>query len=76
MKHLAVVEILRILIYPITFIAIGDEAFRGCSDIKNIDLPDNLESIGSRAFKDCRFDYIKYRSVVRMGSGVLSGSLT
>jgi hypothetical protein len=60
---------------PDNLIAIGDEAFRGCSDIKNINLPDNLESIGSRAFKDCRFDYIKIpKSVVRMGSGVFSGS--
>lgn len=34
-------------------VAIGDEAFRGCSQLTSIALPDSLISIGVNAFREC-----------------------
>ena len=33
---------------------IGDEAFKGCYEIKNISIPARVESIGESAFENCR----------------------
>ena len=41
----------RIGIFPVTYI--GNEAFKGCTGLTSINLPDSVESIGMVAFKGC-----------------------
>ncbi len=36
-----------------SLISIGDEAFKGCSKLRNVRLPNSLEMIGHRAFANC-----------------------
>ena len=38
---------------PSTLLAIGDNAFDGCSNLQQINLPEGLEYIGQSAFTDC-----------------------
>lgn len=38
--------------FPVT--AIGDDAFRGCSALKKVTIPQSVTSIGDYAFLDCR----------------------
>ena len=50
--------------YPVT--GIGDEAFRGCSDLTSVVIPDSVKSIGARAFFQSRV------ATVAIGRGVSS----
>lgn len=34
-------------------VSIGEEAFRGCSYLKSIEIPDQVTEVGARAFKTC-----------------------
>ena len=38
---------------PETVTAIGDEAFKNCSNLSKVNLPSGLTAIGERTFKDC-----------------------
>ena len=42
-------------------ISIGNQAFYGCTNIENITLPNSLETLGERVFRDCVFTSITYQ---------------
>lgn len=44
------------VVFPRTLKHIGPGAFRGCKNLRNIDLPATYETIGSSAFEDCDLD--------------------
>ena len=55
--------------------SIGQEAFEYCFEIKTIDLPRNVESIGDYAFHNCGLESIVIpSSVKKIGKGVFVGS--
>ena len=44
----------NIIIIPNSVTLIGDEAFRGCSNLTHITIPDSVTSIGKEAFRGCK----------------------
>lgn len=55
--------------------AIGDEAFRGCTQLKSIKYPETVESIGDYAFAECtQFESISLPHTIKhLGYGVFRG---
>ena len=39
--------------FPDTLVSIGENAFKGCTELETADLPSNLKSIGTSAFEGC-----------------------
>ncbi|NCA66552.1 MAG: hypothetical protein EOM87_00660, partial [Clostridia bacterium] len=53
---------------------VGESAFKGCSALTSITLPEELKSIHSYAFENCRFTALTLPSgVTYIGNGVLKG---
>ncbi|MBP5288871.1 MAG: leucine-rich repeat domain-containing protein, partial [Clostridia bacterium] len=59
--------------YPVTFI--GDHAFRGCTGLTSVTIPDRVTSFGNYAFWDCTglTSITIPDSVTSIGSGAFSG---
>jgi len=56
-------------------VAIGNYAFRNCTKITNIELPETCQSIGEGAFRDCsRLNHFEYScDKLKLGSGTFYG---
>lgn len=59
-------------------VAIGEEAFAGIDEIREVSIPGGVKRIGSRAFKDCRgVNVVKLPdSVIEIGERAFSGCRT
>ncbi len=55
---------------PATVVSIADNAFDGCTNLKNISFPESLKSVGNYAFRYCAFTNIDLPAGVNFGNGV------
>jgi len=61
-----------------TFTSIGDQAFKGCTGIKSITMPNNVTSIGNEAFSACSSltSVSIPNSVISIGERAFSGCIS
>ena len=74
-ENIVVLETISYLDNDYSVTAIGNSAFKNCSSLESIDIPDGVKSIGEHAFYNCSsLTYIDIPdSVTSIGGGAFSG---